>query len=226
VKKETLITAIVFLGVGFLAGYALNAHRSSIQRQRESMIMTPAAGSQPASDSASAMLLADQASSTGGSAPLASQLPKGHPPITDAEVIQFFKDASTHNPADPSPRLKLADFLYDRRRFEEAIPWYQQALSLDPKNADARTDMATCYFNLGRARQAIDQLHQALKIDPRHGPTLFNLVVVNTEGLHDYAAARRALKRLAAMNPSYPGLAQLKHELNEATDGASAPSKP
>lgn len=222
-KKETLITAIVFLGVGFLAGYAFSAHRSSLERQ--SALASAAASQQVSGDSgSSASPSGAQDSAGGGPSDLSSQLPKGHPQLTDAEVIQFFKDAAAHNPGNPAPRLKLADFLYDHKQYDEAITWYQQALALDPKNVDARTDMATCYFSLGRSREAVSELQAALKFDPRHAPTLFNLAVVNMEGTRDYAGARVALNRLAAVNPNYPGLSDLRAQLDQ-TESAAGSSK-
>lgn len=207
VKKETLITAIVFLGVGFLAGFVFSARRSSALREQIAASTTPASPSSPG-----------EVANQDGTADELSGLPKGHPPLNDAEIIQFFKDAAAHNPSDPEPRLKLANFLYDRHQFAEAIGWYQRALQLDPRNVDARTDMATCYFNLGNAREALKELQQALQVDPRHEPTLFNLIVVNLEGTHDLAAARKALQRLEKINPNYPNLDRLKQSL----DGANA----
>lgn len=204
-KKETLITAIVFLGVGFLAGFAFKAHRTPSAGQ-SAAVATPASQQASPADGAST-------ASNGAPSDISSDLPKGHPQLTDAEVIQFFKDASAHNPGNPAPRLKLADFLYDHKQYSKAIDWYQQALALDPKNVDARTDMATCYFTLGQAREAVSQLQAALKYDPRHEPTLFNLAVVNLEGIHDYAEANTALARLAAINPNYPGLDELRQQI-------------
>lgn len=203
-KKETIITAIVFLGVGFLAGYVFSARKA--ERPAPSVsLSTPAPASTGASDAGN--------SSAGENV---SGLPKGHPPVTDAEIIQFFESASTRNPTDPQPRLKLADFLYDRQRFREAISWYQQALQLSPKDVDARTDLATCYFNLGDTRDALNELHEALRADPHHAPTLFNLVIVNLEGAHDLAAARKAWEELHKIDPGYPNLDQLKESLDKA----------
>ncbi|HEX5482779.1 MAG TPA: tetratricopeptide repeat protein [Terriglobia bacterium] len=207
-KRETLITAIVFLGVGFLAGYVFNAQRTS--RQQAASV----AATSPSSPTSTAAAQADPGNSD------ASGLPKGHPPVNDAEIIKFFKEAASRNPSDPEPRLKLANFLYDKHEFSDAITWYQQALRLDPRNVDARTDMATCYFNLGKAREALNELHQALKIDPQHEATLFNLIVVNLNGTHDLRAARQALHRLDQINPSYPNLDQLKQSLDQAAGGA------
>ncbi len=206
-KKETIITAIVFLGVGFLAGYVFSARKAP--RSATSVSLNA-----PNPEAAGA-----QNGSTGEEV---SGLPQGHPPVTDNEIIQFFESASTRNPADPQPRLKLADFLYDRHRFREAISWYQQALQLEPKNADARTDLATCYFNLGDTRDALSELQEALRIDPHHAPTLFNLVVVNLEGAHDLTAARKAWEELHRINPGYPNLDQLKESLDKAAATPSA----
>ncbi len=214
-KKETIITAIVFLAAGFLGGYVYSARRVSGSG--------PAAGA-TASATASPQEAAGDAAPANTSGDLASQLPKGHPRLSDAEVIQFFEDAAAHNPMNPSPRLKLANFLFDRRRFAEAIPWYQQALQRGPKDVDARTDMATCYFNLGAPRQALEELHQALRIDPRHQATLFNLVVVNLEGAHDVRAAERAWRQLDALNPKYPNIGRLKALVDQAVTDSKRPA--
>lgn len=221
-KKETLITAIVFLGAGFLAGYAFNAHRNSRQK---AVVQSLAADSSPQSSqgAATAPPSGSAGAASSDDSEIGTQLPKGHPPVNNAEVIQFFKDASAKNPLDPAPRLKLADFLYDQRQFTEAIPWFEKALALDPKNVDARTDMATCLFNLGRSKEAVDQLHAALKIDPRHEPTLFNLIIVNLEGTHNLRAANDALSRLQSINPGYPGLDQLEQAISSAGAPPASP---
>ncbi|MGH9359039.1 MAG: tetratricopeptide repeat protein [Terriglobia bacterium] len=210
-KKETLITALVFLGAGFLGGYVYSARRVSASR--------PAAGAIPSATASPQSTAGD-----GSNGDLSSELPKGHPRLSDAEVIQFFKDAAAHNPVDLAPRLKLANFLFDRKRFAEAIPWYQQVLERSPRDVDARTDMATCYFNLGEPRQALDELHRALRIDPRHQATLFNLVVVNLEGAHDVRAAEKAWRQLDAVNPNYPNIERLKALLNQAATGSRQPA--
>lgn len=220
-KKETLITAVLFLGVGFLGGYAFSTHRG-LTRQSAAAASTAIQSGDPGTQGAPASAQNGGAAASGTS-DLSSQLPKGHPQLTDAEVIQFFKDASAHNPGNPAPRLKLADFLYDHKQYDEAISWYQQALAIDAKNVDARTDMATCYFSLGESREAIDQLQTALKYDPRHEPTLFNLAVVSLEGTHDFAQARSALNRLAAINPNYPGLADLQQQIAASVSAAKQP---
>jgi tetratricopeptide (TPR) repeat protein len=199
-KKETLITMVVFLGVGFLGGYAYNAHRTAVTRQVAAHATITPASNPPANSPSDASL----------------GLPKGHPAVSPGEIVRFFEDAAARNPNNPAPRVKLADFLYDQKQWAEAVSWYLQALRLDPNDVDARTDLATCYFDLGEPDQAIKELNQALAINPHHGPTLFNLIVVSLEGEHDPKAAERAWRRLHAINPNYPHLAELKRALNTA----------
>jgi cytochrome c-type biogenesis protein CcmH/NrfG len=215
VKKETLITIVVFLGVGFLGGYAYNAHQNSVLRQKLAInsIVQQSATAQPSSnDAVSAPPHSDEG------------LPQGHPPVNAREIVQFFESAAAQNPTDPEPRLKLANFLFDQQRWAEAIPWYRQAVQLSPKNVDAMTDMATCSFNLGQFAQAMNELDDALKVDPNHQPTLFNLIIVNLEGAHNLAAARQAWKKLNAINPAYPHLAELKQRLDAEMASAGKPA--
>ncbi len=196
-RKETLITAIAFFGVGLLAGYMIAVHQNSQTQQAPAMAAAPAAG---------------QASQS---------LPPGHPPINTDSMIQALQDAARQNPQDPQAPLRLANLLYDQNRYQEAAQWYEKALKLDPKNVDARTDLGTVYFNLGRPRDALREYRESLKIQPDHQPTLYNLIIVNLEGLHDLPAARAAWEHLHRLNPQYSGLDSLKQQL-DAAGGAAA----
>ncbi len=209
VKKETLLTIVVFWGVGFLCGYAYNAHRNSALMEKTGTNQSAVAAPTQANASASP--------DSGG-----MDLPQGHPPVNGAEIVHFFEDAAARDPKNPEPRLKLADFFYDQQRWAEAIPWYRQSVDLNPGNVDARTDLATCYFKLGQFDQALKELNEAIRIDPHHEPTLFNLIVVNMEGTHDFRAAEQAWEELREINPGYPNLDQIKQSL----DAEMAASKP
>jgi tetratricopeptide (TPR) repeat protein len=216
VKKETLITIVVFLGVGFLGGYAYNAHKNAALRQK--LI------AESASDGSAK-------SQPGGENPFPSSpddaslgLPKGHPAVDAGQIVQYFESAAAQNPTDPGPRLKLANFLYDQQRWADAIRWYRQVLALHPNDVDAMTDMATCWYNLGEFTQTDNELHEALKIDPHHQPTLFNLIVVNLEGSRNLVVAQQAWEKLRAINPSYPHLNELKRRLDAETRAAGNPA--
>lgn len=208
-KKETLITALVFLGIGFLAGYVYKAQSSG--SVAGAAVPAPAAApmAQPASAASTS-----ETSTTG--------LPPGHPPIGDPATRHTLELQAAQNPQDPQAALRVADYLYDQQLFDQAIPWYQKSLELDSKNVNARTDMGTCYFNLGRPNDALREFKQSLAINPKHEPTLYNLVVVNLEGKHDLKAASQAWDELHLLNPKYPNLDQLKQKLDQAQ--ASAPA--
>lgn len=217
-RKETIITAIVFLGVGFLGGYIFASHRSSqapasvaaVAAAQEQQELPP--GHPPVS------------SAMGGASQGAQQLPPGHPPINANSMIQALEAAAKQEPGNPQPPLRLADLLYDQKRFQEAVPWFEKALKLDPKNVGARTDLGTVYFNLGQPRKALSEYRRSLALQPDHQPTLFNTIIVNLEGTHDVAAARAAWERLHRLNPGYPGLDSLKQQLDSS--GGTGSAKP
>ena len=205
-RKETLITALVFFVLGSIAGYVFRAESSP--------------GGTGLASGGGANTMTDAASPAGGTDPGAGSvnpaLPPGHPALSDAAVIKTFEDQAARNPQDPNPPLQLANYLYDHGDFNRAVTWYQKATQLDAKNVDASTDLGTCYFNLGRYDEALKQFQRSLTIEPRHQPTLYNLVVVNMEGKHDYKAADQFWQTLHRLNPSYPKLDELRQKLDES----------
>ena len=216
-KKETVITAVVFLVVGFLAGYITDAQLNWSARQKAAAGMSGVRDEPPGGGTASS-------AASGG---VTSQgLPEGHPPIDPTAVISSLQEETARNPKSPEPRLKLANFLYDQRQYQQAIEWYQKALELDPRNVNARTDLGTCYFSLGRGEDALREYRRSLEVDPKHEPTMFNMIVVNIEGTRDLAAAGQAWEKLHKLNPNYPGLDRLKISLAAARGSATgAPTR-
>lgn len=210
-KKETIITAIVFLGVGFLAGYIYQAQSSFREAQQRGATGAPHVHTEDEGGAAA-----------GGAGGGMGQLPEGHPPVDTTAVTKALEEQAAQNPKDPEPRLKLANYLYDQHQWQRAVEWYQKALELDPKNVNARTDLGTAYFNLGRAQDAMREYRKSLEIDPTHQPTMFNSIVVSLDGLHDAAAARQMVERLSKLNSNYPGLDRLKTRLDAETGSASS----
>ncbi|HET7840527.1 MAG TPA: tetratricopeptide repeat protein [Terriglobia bacterium] len=214
-KKELIITALVFLGVGFLGGYIFESHQH--ETSQASAVVTPGAPSSGAVQDTSAQTGAGTSGST------MPGLPPGHPPLNIAETVKTLQDQEAKNPADPQPKLALANLFYDNKRFQEAAEWYEKALKLDPKNVNARTDLGTVYFNLGRPTEALAEYKKTLEIEPLHQPTIYNSIIVNLEGTHDLAAARAAWKKLHSLNPDYKGLDALKERLDSAGGGTANP---
>ncbi len=207
-KKETIITAILFFGVGFLSGYIFDAHRKLTNQQSAASV----GASRPADETAA------EGAGTPGSSPGTTTpgLPEGHPPVDTAALAKSFEEEAARKPKDPEPRLKLANLFYDQKQYDQAIEWYRRALELDPKNINARTDLGTAYFYSGRPQDALKQYRESLAIEPTHEPTLFNLIVVYLDGTHDLARAQETWTRLRELNPSYPRLDSLKQRLDAA----------
>lgn len=210
-KKETIITAIVFLSVGFLAGYITDSQINWSAKKSASL-----AGSDHVHDPSPAGMPPSGAGGMQG-------LPEGHPPIDSGAVIKTLEEQIALNPKDTAARLQLANTYYDAGQWQKAIESYQKILELEPKNVSARTDMGTAYFSLGKPQDALREYTKSLEIDPKHEPTLFNSIIVHLQGTRDAAAAQAAWDRLNRMNPSYPGLDRLKPRIEELrAAGASA----
>src|SRR3989304_6345497 len=94
-KREIIITAVIFFVVGFLAGYIYDAQKNWNAQQR-------AAAGGPA-----------------GGTP--QGLPEGHPPVDTAAVIQTLEEHARQNPTDPQPLLELANYLYDQRQGQKGV---------------------------------------------------------------------------------------------------------
>jgi Tetratricopeptide repeat len=219
VKIETIVTAIIFFSVGFLAGFVYKSQRGA---------NVPAAAAATASSSANAGAPSSGGMGMEGNASVdpATGLPNGHPPLQVAQIIESYVQRVNQNPKDPEIPLQLANYLYDKKYFNLAIQWYQRSLSLNPKEINAQTDLGTCFFYTGQPQQALAEYQKALALNPKHQPTLFNLVVVNLEGTHDLRAANRYWNELNRQNPNYPGLKEIKQKLDAAAGGAGGMVKP
>jgi TPR repeat protein len=216
-KIETIVTAVIFFSVGFLAGFIYKS-------QRQADVPAPAvaaAAASPGSPLAGAMGMGGNASidpTTG--------LPDGHPPLEVAQIIQSYEQRARQNPQDPEVPLQLANYLYDNKYFNLAIEWYQRSLKLNSRDINARTDLGTCYFYTGRPQQAIMEYKKALALNPNHQPTIFNLIVVNLEGTHDLQTANKYWNELNRQNPNYPGLKEIKGKLDAPIGNAGSAMKP
>ena len=211
-KKETIITALVFFVLGSIAGYVFKAQRSG-----EAALSDPGGATPGPAQAGSAAAPAEvPETGTASASPANTALPPGHPAISDAAVVHTLEQQASQSPQDPAIPLQLANYLYDHGSYDQAVAWYQKAVQLDPRNISASTDLGTCYFNLGRYDEALQQFRHSLTIEPRHQPTLYNLVVVDMEGKHDYKSAEQAWQALHRLNPNYPNLDQLKRKLDAA----------
>ena len=81
--------------------------------------------------------------------------------LEDMLVLQAAAEAS---PRDPRAPYYLGNFLYDRRRYDEAITQWERAAMLDPAFPTAHRNLGIAYFNVqndaGAALAAYDHAHR------------------------------------------------------------------
>src|SRR5438874_4250970 len=104
-----------------------------------------------------------------------SNLPSGHPNVSNEQVLAMFKAALEKNPNDTTLMTKYANFLFDTGKYSEAVAWFEKVVALQPDSSDAKTDFGTALWNAGEKDKAMAQYQAALKIDPKHMATLHNL---------------------------------------------------
>lgn len=191
-RRDLLVTALIFTIVGFLAGTLFTGALGGPGR-----VASPAPQ--------------EPAQSAGG-----QNLPEGHPPMEMAGRWQQLRDRAEANPEDDKAAVELANFLYDQGVWDQAAVWYRRALALNPRNADARTDLATTLYQSGRYDDAIREYETALEQEPDKPQALFGLARAKLDGKQDRAGAEQAYERLRRMHPTFEGVQILAEMLGKA----------
>jgi Flp pilus assembly protein TadD len=143
-----------------------------------------------------------------------SNLPQGHPDVSNEQLLAMFKEALAKDPNNPTLMTRYANFLFDLGRFSESVDWFQKAVSAQPDNLDVRTDLATALWNAGQKDKAMAEYQSVLKVNPKHMATLHNLVIVRLDE-RNFSGAEQVLKQMEEIDPKYEGLDGLKKRLEE-----------
>lgn len=191
-RRDLLVTALIFLLVGFVAG----------------ALYTGALGG-PTIAAPPGRLVAT------APVPASEELPEGHPPMDLAARWQELRERAEVNPGDEQAQVDLANFLYDQDVWDKAVPAYQRALEINPRNTDARTDLATSLFHSDQFEAARREYEAALEQEPDKPQALFGLARVKLEGLQDRAGAEQAYERLRRAHPDFDGVAVLAEILGK-----------
>lgn len=190
-RRDLLITALVFAILGFIGGYVYS-------QKMAGAAATGAVGPGLAG---------------GGNEASNGKLPEGHPPLDVAQRWRALEQAAQENPRDAKAALDLANFLYDNQRWDEAVNWYGKALALQPNDANAVTDRGTAYFHMSKFDQALADYSRALKIEPNKPQALYGLALARLHGKQDTAGARKAYEQLKRTHPEFPGVELLAKQL-------------
>jgi len=115
-----------------------------------------------------------------------------------AEAEQYYRHASTLNPADARVHLVRGALLTRLGRSEEAIQAARRSVELDPLSASSHNALGVIYAYSGRPREAIEPMTAALALSPSALAVTSNLAYVySIAGRH--ADAIRNAERVRAL---------------------------
>jgi tetratricopeptide (TPR) repeat protein len=90
------------------------------------------------------------------------------------EEMQILKSAIAAFPAEPSAYYLLGNWLYDRRRHEEAIQAWESAARLNPRHATVWRNLGIAMFNIrGSVSEAKAAFDLAFTANPKDGRILY-----------------------------------------------------
>ena len=181
-RRDLLVTALIFSIVGFIAG----------------ALFTGALGdARPVSPSLPAPV-----------APTVAQedLPEGHPPLEMAERWQELREQAEASPGDVLAAVELASFLFTQGVWDQAEFWFEKALALNPRDTNVRTEYATLLYQQGRADDAIREYGVVLKEEPGKPAALFWLARARLEAKGDRVGAEKLYQQLRRAHPDFEGV--------------------
>lgn len=117
-------------------------------------------------------------------------------------------------PNDPDALTGMGQTKYETGDYTGAATFFEKVLAQHPDDADLRTDLGNTYVKRTPPdyQRAIAEYRKALMVDPKNEEALEKLA---DAALHkgDKAAAREAIDKLTAVNPSNPALSSLRSGL-------------
>ncbi len=144
--------------------------------------------------------------------------PADHSEVTDEEMLALFDQALAENPNNAELKTRYGNFLFNLRRYGEAVDVYRLVLEDTPDDPVVRTDMGTALYNLGRVDEAMANYERALESDPGNVLALHNVAIAQLESLDDVPAAEKTIRRIESIDPNYPGLGTLRGRLAGASN--------
>lgn len=136
--------------------------------------------------------------------------------VVDESALRAYQNILARDPRNVEAAIGAGNFLYDAKRYIEAIPYYQQALAVRTGDVNVSTDLGTALWYAGRPDEALAQYARSLAIDPNHAQTLFNIGIVKSDGKRDYLGAIEAWQTLLDKNPSYPNATNVRNMIADA----------
>jgi tetratricopeptide (TPR) repeat protein len=124
--------------------------------------------------------------------------------VLDDAQVKALTSLAEREPANPKPRVDLANLYFDAERYDDAIKWYAEAVRVSPNDVNVSTDLGVAYYYTNQPDKALAQFDHSLKLDPKHAKTLLNEGIVKAFGKQDLEGATQAWQKVLQIDPNGP----------------------
>jgi cytochrome c-type biogenesis protein CcmH/NrfG len=131
---------------------------------------------------------------------LPAAVPSTQSPVFDQQHFQHLQENLKANPNGFRENVDLANFLFDNRRFNEAINYYLKAIEINPDQTDILVYTGVSYIELKRFSEAKTYFEKALKLKEDHVNALYYMGVVSAQ-LGEMPQMLEYWERLIAVAP-------------------------
>jgi len=136
------------------------------------------------------------------------------------ERVAELEAAIAAAPADPAPRLRLAELFFEFGLWPQAERAYGRYLEVAPADPDALTDLGVSLYQQGRFEEALARFREVRGVAPEHFEARFNEALVLAFGLRRFAEAEAAVEELRRLQPGNPDVERLAAGIAEGKDAA------
>lgn len=193
-SRDNLLSIVIGVLVGFIAGYLL--HEVMAARQPPRLVHGDAA----------AVPAAPGAPPTGAGGALSESQAR-------MEEIRSLEAYLAENPADADAVLRLANLSWSVESWGRCVELFERYLELRPESPGVLSDMGICYRSLGRLDRALELFDRAQSLDPAHYESRFNEAVVLGLDQREFEAAERVIEELRALRPDDSQVDALAEEI-------------
>ncbi|WP_303721274.1 tetratricopeptide repeat protein [Malonomonas rubra] len=139
--------------------------------------------------------------------------PPAAPAVNYQQQISMLEGIVAKEPSNRNAWVQLGHNYFDSDQAMKAVEAYEKALELDRNDPNILTDQGVMYRRLGWFDKAIKNFEEANKLNPNHQQSLYNLGIVYRYDLQDISKTIETWEKFLAINPSGPGAAQVRADL-------------
>ena len=142
------------------------------------------------------------------------------------EALKAFRQAADLDHDDARPLEFIAAVHSDRNQWKPALDALNEAVRREPKSPRLLTALAVAEWHIYGPQTARSRLTDVLAIAPNYSPALFNMAIVQRDGLHQPAEAAAMFQRYLKLAPNDPHAAEARAALGAAATPLSGAPRP